>query len=332
MDPHAQAEVRSTRKVGLSIVVPVYRSEAMLATLVAEVQAVARSLKFQDSFELILVNDGSPDASWERIVELADAYGFVRGVCLMKNFGQHNAIMAGLRASRGEIVVLMDDDLQHAPSDIAQLVEALGRGADVCYTHYVHRQHAAWKRWGSWFNNAVATRLLKKPPGVYLSSFKALRRCVVDEILNYDGPFAYVDGLILDVTRSIVSVDIEHRPRLVGEGNYGLRKSVSLWLRMATSFSILPLRLASIFGFALSAISLLLGAAALLEKVLRPETQPGWASIIAAILFVGGCQLMCLGVLGEYLGRAYLKLNRKPQYAVRSVYPSPGPSSREKAD
>ena len=134
----------------------------------------------------------------------------------------------------------MDDDLQHAPSDIARLVEALDRGADVCYTHYVNRQHAAWKRWGSWFNNVVATRLLNKPSGVYLSSFKALRRCVVEEIVNYDGPYAYVDGLILDVTRSIVSVDIDHRQRLVGEGNYGLRKSVSLWLRMATSFSVLP--------------------------------------------------------------------------------------------
>ena len=312
--------------------VPVYRSEAILPALVAQVETAAGSLNFEDSFELILVNDGSPDASWQRIVELADAYDFVRGVCLMKNFGQHNAIMAGLRASRGQIVVLMDDDLQHAPSDIARLVEALGRGADVCYTHYVDRQHAAWKRWGSWFNNVVATYLLKKPPGVYLSSFKAMRRGVVDEIVNYDGPFAYVDGLILDVTRSIVSVDIDHRQRLVGEGNYGLRRSVSLWLRMATSFSILPLRIASIFGFVLSAISLFLAAAAVLEKLLRPETPPGWASIMAAVLFVGGCQLLCLGVLGEYLGRAYLKLNRKPQYAIRTVYPPTGVVSEKKSD
>lgn len=331
MVPHAQTDCRSAQ-TALSIVVPVYRSEAILPALVAQVETAAGSLNFEDSFELILVNDGSPDASWQRIVELADAYDFVRGVCLMKNFGQHNAIMAGLRASRGQIVVLMDDDLQHAPSDIARLVEALGRGADVCYTHYVDRQHAAWKRWGSWFNNVVATYLLKKPPGVYLSSFKAMRRGVVDEIVNYDGPFAYVDGLILDVTRSIVSVDIDHRQRLVGEGNYGLRRSVSLWLRMATSFSILPLRIASIFGFVLSAISLFLAAAAVLEKLLRPETPPGWASIMAAVLFVGGCQLLCLGVLGEYLGRAYLKLNRKPQYAIRTVYPPTGVVSEKKSD
>lgn len=319
MDPIPQADLPLPRRT-LSIVVPVYRSEKILERLVTEVRTAAQSLTVHDSFELILVNDGSPDASWNRIVGLADRFAFVRGICLMRNFGQHNAIMAGLRASTGDVVVLMDDDLQHSPSDISRLVAALERGADVCYTHYVNRQHAPWKRFGSWFNNLVATWLLRKPYRVYLSSFKALRRCVVDEIVKYDGPFAYVDGLILDVTRSIATVDIDHEQRLVGEGNYSLRKSISLWLSMATSFSIQPLRLASIFGFTLSAIALVLAAAALIEKLLRPETPPGWASIVAAVLFVGGAQLMCLGLLGEYLGRAYLKLNRKPQYAVRSVY------------
>ena len=290
----------------------------MLERLVAQIGSAAESARYR-SFELVLVNDGSPDASWDRIVQLAKRFDFVRGICLMRNFGQHNAIMAGLRASRGQAVVLMDDDLQHSPSDVPRLIAALASGADVCYTHYVNRRHASWKRFGSWFNNLVATWLLKKPYRVYLSSFKAMRRCVVDEIVKYDGPFAYVDGLILDVTRSIVSVDIEHQERPEGRSNYGLRKSIALWLSMATSFSVQPLRLASVVGFAVSGVSLVLAAAAIIEKLLHPETPAGWASIVAAVLFVGGAQLVCLGLLGEYLGRAYLKLNRKPQYAIRSV-------------
>ncbi len=333
MDPHISADLPVRGEIALSIVIPVYRSEDILGRLVDEVRDAAGALRVLDSFELILVNDGSPDGSWNRITELADRFSFVHGICLMRNFGQHNAIMAGLRESNGRLVVLMDDDLQHAPAEISRLVAALDRGADVCYTHYVNRQHASWKRLGSWFNNLVATWLLKKPYTVYLSSFKALRRCVVDEVLRYDGPFAYIDGLILDVTRSIVSIDIEHQQRLAGAGNYSLRKSISLWLSMATSFSIQPLRLASFIGFTLAAISLLLGSAALIEKLLRPETQAGWASIVAAVLFVGGAQLMCLGLLGEYLGRAYLKLNRKPQYAVRARYPrSTNPLGRGSID
>jgi undecaprenyl-phosphate 4-deoxy-4-formamido-L-arabinose transferase len=254
----------------------------------------------------------------------------MRGICLMRNFGQHNAIMAGLRACTGEIVVLMDDDLQHSPGDISRLVDAIRDGADICYTRYVNRRHASWKRLGSWFNNLVATWLLRKPYDVYLSSFKALRRCVVDEVVKYDGPFAYLDGLILDVTRSVRSIEIEHQQRLTGEGNYNLRKSVSLWLSMATSFSIQPLRLASVVGFVIAALALVLAGAAIVEKILHPETPAGWASIVAAVLFVGGAQLMCLGLLGEYLGRAYLKVNKKPQYAVRTTYPvaTPSPGAR----
>jgi polyisoprenyl-phosphate glycosyltransferase len=327
MDPRLNTDTISAGRQPLSIVIPVYRSEGMLERLVAEIEAAVGARGYR-SFELIFVNDGSPDASWSSIVNLADRFAFVHGICLMRNFGQHNAIMAGLRASCGEVVVLMDDDLQHSPTDIARLVDALAAGADVCYTHYVNRRHSQWKRLGSWFNNLIATWLLKKPYRVYLSSFKALRRCVVDEIVKYDGPFAYLDGLILDVTRSIVSVDIEHQERLEGKGNYSFRRSIGLWLSMATSFSVQPLRLASVIGFVLSGVALALAAAAIIEKLLHPATPPGWASIVAAVLFVGGAQLVCLGLLGEYLGRAYLKLNRKPQYAIRSTTPAVETSSR----
>jgi undecaprenyl-phosphate 4-deoxy-4-formamido-L-arabinose transferase len=251
------------------------------------------------------------------IRDLAARYPFVRGICLMRNFGQHNATMAGLNQSRGDVVVIMDDDLQHPPQTILDLVDAVRGGFDVCYTTYVDRQHAAWKKIGSWLNDRVASFLLRKPRGLYLSSFKALHRRVVREIVRYDGPYAYIDGLILDVTRRITSVPIPHQKRLEGEGNYNLRRSLSLWLKMATSFSVIPLRVASFIGAVLAGVAALALVAVIVDKLRYPETPAGWASVMTIVLFLGGLQLLFLGVIGEYLGRAYLKLNRKPQFAVR---------------
>jgi len=207
------------------------------------------------------------------------------------------------------------------------MLAELDRGRDVCYTRYRNRQHALWKRVGSAVNDRAATLLLGKPKGLYLSSFKAMVRPVAEEVVKYDGPYAYVDGLILDVTRSIGAVDIEHAARAEGEGNYNLRRSLSLWLKMATSFSVYPLRLMSFSGFVLAAASLAVIVYLIGIKLLHPEVAAGWTSLMATVLFVGGLQLIGLGVIGEYLGRAYLKLNRKPQYVIRDSV-----GYRERAD
>lgn len=301
----------------ISIVVPVYRSENILPHLAAQVSAAMDAAGKVERFELILVNDASPDGSWRVIQDLATRHAFVKGICLARNFGQHNATMAGLNHAQGDIVVIMDDDLQHPPQTIMSLVGAVREGYDVCYTRYVNRQHAFWKKLGSWFNDRVASFLLRKPRGLYLSSYKALHRRVVQEVIRYDGPYAYVDGLILDITNHITSVPIEHQARHEGKGNYNLRKSLSLWLKMATSFSIIPLRVASITGMILAAVSALVMIVVVVQKLLHPETPAGWTSLVLTVLFVGGLQLLCLGVIGEYLGRAYLKINHKPQFAVR---------------
>ncbi|MBI3481172.1 MAG: glycosyltransferase family 2 protein [Nitrosomonadales bacterium] len=308
----------------LSIVVPVYRSAQILPKLVEQIQAEMLKEGLIDKFELLLVNDASPDNSWQVIRSLAQQHGFIKGISLRRNFGQHNTIMAGLHYVSGDFIVLMDDDLQHPPHAIGDMVRALRAGYDVCYTNYLNRQHAAWKKLGSQFNDWVATRLLGKPKGLYLSSFKGLRKEIAQEIIQYDGPYAYVDGLILDVTRSITTINIEHQERQDGEGNYNLRRSVSLWMKMATSFSVLPLRLATYTGFALAAISSILIVVVLVQKFLHPDITAGWASLIATILFIGGIQTLCIGVMGEYLGRTYLKLNRKPQFVVGgTTWPSP---------
>ncbi len=303
----------------LSIVVPVYRSATILPKLVEQIHAEMIKEGLADCFELLLVNDASPDNSWQVIRSLALDHTFVKGISLRRNFGQHNAIMAGLNHVCGEFVVLMDDDLQHPPHAIGDMVRALSEGYDVCYTNYVNRQHALWKKIGSWFNDWVATHMLGKPPGLYLSSFKGMRKEIAAEITRYDGPYAYVDGLILDVTRSITTIDIEHQTRHEGEGNYNLRRSISLWMKMATSFSVLPLRIATYAGFVLAGLSFVMIVFILMQKMLHPELPRGWASLIATILFIGGIQTLCIGMIGEYLGRTYLKLNRKPQFVIGST-------------
>ncbi|UVK45388.1 glycosyltransferase family 2 protein [Mesorhizobium sp. AR07] len=309
--------------VSLSIVVPVYRSADVLPELVRQVRDVLAGTKYDGEYELVLVNDSSPDASWSVIEDCAKECHWVRGLSLRKNFGQHNATMAGLRYSRGRIVIVMDDDLQHPPSAILALAEKIEAGYDVCYTHYKERKHAAWKKWGSRLNDIVAAWVLKKPRDLYLSSFKAMSRGVVDAILAYDGPYAYVDGLILGATNSIAAIDITHQERFTGRGNYNLRRSVGLWLKMATGSSVYPLRIATVTGFCMAALSLIFLMLIVVQRLTHPEMQPGWASIIATILLIGGLQMVFLGILGEYIGRIYIRLNNSPQYVVRETTFSP---------
>jgi polyisoprenyl-phosphate glycosyltransferase len=312
-------KMQTERACRLSIVVPVYRSALILPRLIEQISAEMNEAGLAGNFELLLVNDASPDDSWQVIRSLVSKYPFVKGISLRRNFGQHNATMAGLNYVRGDFVVIMDDDLQHPPQAINDMLCALGQDYDVCYTRYLNRQHVAWKKLGSQFNDWVATYLLNKPKGLYLSSFKAIRREVADEIVKYDGPYAYVDGLILDITRSITTIDVEHQARDEGEGNYNLRRSLSLWLKMATSFSVVPLRLATFLGFSMTGLSAVFIILLIIEKIFHPELPAGWTSMIATVLFIGGMQTMFIGLIGEYLGRAYLKLNHKPQYVIGST-------------
>jgi len=311
--------------IAVSVVVPVYRSAPILPKLVEAIERAMSVTSLAGHYEIILVNDASPDDSWLVIQSLARTTAGIRGICLRKNVGQHNATMAGIRCATGRSVVIMDDDLQHPPEAIPRLVAELDRGYDVCYTRYIGRKHPLWKLLGSRFNDWIATLLLNKPKGLYLSSFKAMRGDVAREIVKYDGPYAYVDGLILDVTRTLTAIDIEHGERYAGEGNYDLRRSISLWLKMATSFSVLPLRLVTIAGFLLATVSGVAIVVVVISKLLNPQIAAGWASLLATMLFVGGAQLMGMGIIGEYLGRAYLRLNRKPQYVIRETT-APGDS------
>jgi polyisoprenyl-phosphate glycosyltransferase len=306
--------------VDLSIVIPVFRSERLLPELVRRVAAALGPQGAGAAYELILVNDCSPDRSWEMIEQACEHYPNVKGVNLRRNSGQHNAIMAGLRHATGAVVVVMDDDLQHAPEDISKLYASIVEGHDLSYAAFRHPKHARWKRAGSAFRDLTARLLLGVPRGMRISSFKAMNAEIARQIVRYEGPFPYVDGLALMATRNVANVPLEHYPRPDGRGNYGLRESFLLWTKVAMNFSVVPLRLASWLGLAFAALGFAFAAYLIFQKLAFDRIPvPGWSSLVVVILIVGGVQLLALGAIGEYLGRAYLHLNGKPQYVVKAT-------------
>jgi polyisoprenyl-phosphate glycosyltransferase len=301
----------------LSVVVPVYKSQECIEALVKRVGAVLSGTV--ESFELILVNDCSPDGSWAAITAAAKQYAFVVGVNLRKNFGQDNALMAGLRHSRGGVVVIMDDDLQHDPADIPALFDKVREGHDVCFARFERKKQHLWKNMGSRLNSAVACLIMNKPRNLYLSPFKAIERGVVDEIVRYGGPFTYIDGLILTITSDLVEIPATHGYRFAGRGNYGFVRSFQVWMKLLTSFSVAPLRWITLLGFIVSGFSFLLACYFVAEYCFTGTTIEGWTSLIVGVLFFGGVQLVALGMLGEYVGRNFITVNRRPQYVERET-------------
>jgi glycosyltransferase involved in cell wall biosynthesis len=244
--PDVQAAPTQTPGVGLSIVIPVYRGAATIGRLVDALSA----LHPIGGLEIVLVNDGSPDNSDEVCQQLVrNASVPLIYVEHARNYGEHNAVMTGLRQTRGAYVITMDDDLQNPPEEVIRLYDHARLGGwDVVYTRYAVKQHKAWRNLGSRFANAVADRLLDKPKGLYLSSFRSMSALVVRSVTHYSGPYPYVDGLIMEVTQRIDSIEVRHLPPAEGNSSYNLRRLVRLWLNLATSFSLAPLRLAIYAG------------------------------------------------------------------------------------
>ena len=308
---------RQPGRVGLSIVVPVYRGAETIGQLVEALSRLAPA----GGLEIVLVNDGSPDNSGDVCRALLDTARVpLTYVEHTRNFGEHNAVMTGLRHANGAYVITMDDDLQNPPDEVVRLYDhARNGGWDAVYTRYSVKQHAGWRNLGSRFANKVADHLLDKPKGLYLSSFRCMSAMVVDAVTRYTGPYPYVDGLIMQVTRRIDGIEVLHLPRMNGTSNYTLTRLVRLWLNLATSFSLAPLRIATFAGAAMASLGTIGAAATIVEALLLRETPTGWASIMVVLLLVGGIQSMILGVLGEYVGRTFLSTNGKPQGHVRSV-------------
>src|SRR5690349_15192130 len=269
--------------VGLSIVVPVYRGAATIGTLVAALSA----LEPVGGIEIVLVNDGSPDNSGDVCRALAaSATVPVTYLEHARNFGEHNAVMTGLRHARGAYVITMDDDLQNPPEEVLKLYDHARLGGwDVVYTRFAEKKHEGWRNLGSRFANRVADSLLDKPKGLYLSSFRCMSALVVHEIARYRGPYPYVDGLIMQVTQRISSIEVMHLARVEGRSNYTLKRLVLLWLNLATNFSVLPLRLAIFAGVAMGLLGFAAAVLVIIEALLT-GTPSGWASTMTTTLLI----------------------------------------------
>jgi glycosyltransferase involved in cell wall biosynthesis len=303
----------------LSVVIPVYQG----ANTIGELVGALRALEIDGGLEIVLVVDGSPDNSIDVCKELTLLPGApITLLSLSRNFGEHNAVMAGLARARGAYAITMDDDLQNPPAEVRRLFEHARDGNyDAVYTFYAEKKHAPWRNLGSKFTNWCADRLIDKPRGLYLSSFRCVSAFVRERIVaSYEGPYPYVDGLVFQVTQNVGRLEVHHLPRHEGQSNYTLRRLIRLWLAMFLNFSVMPLRLATLFGLGFGALGAIAAVITIVEAIVSDKPPQGWASLMVAVLVLAGVQLVLVGLIGEYLGRMFLAVNRKPQYLVREVF------------
>ncbi|NQT94807.1 MAG: glycosyltransferase [Lentisphaerae bacterium] len=298
----------------ISVVVPVYNSEGSLPELVARLASVLSSLT--QRFEVILVNDGSRDRSWQRILELCERYDHVRGIDLMRNFGQHNALLCGIRAARYEVIVTMDDDLQHPPGEIPKLVAKLAEGYDVVYGTPSEKQHDLWRNVASLVNRMIVHGAMGAETARRISPFRVFRTKVRDGFANYQGSFVVIDVLLTWGTTRFAAVSVHHEARQVGRSGYTFRKLVSLSIDMMTGFSTLPLRFASVIGFAFSFIGLGMLVYVLGRYLIKGGAISIYAFVGSVVAFFAGAQLFALGIMGEYLARIHFRGMRLPSSVI----------------
>jgi glycosyltransferase involved in cell wall biosynthesis len=299
----------------LSIVVPVYNGANTIGRVVDQVSA----LHIDGGIEIILVNDGSDDDSAVICANLVEASAApIKFV---------NAVMAGLWAAGGRYIVTIDDDLQHDPADIAALYShCRDNKLDVSYTFWDEKKHSLIRNLGSYLTNKMASVIMGKPENIYFSTFRCMNRFLVDNILRHEGPYPYIDGLILQITDKIGKFKIIHHQRELGQSGYTTRKLIRLWLNIFVNYSVMPLRFSTIIGIVLSFLGLLYTIRVITIHMTN-GTPEGWASLMSVVLLFSGAQLIVLGVIGEYLGRIHLTNNRKPQFIIRDTVVS---KSKEK--
>lgn len=301
-----------------SFVIPCYNSSESIRHVVELTMEEMEKMNRRE-FEFVLVNDYSSSPKTMPVLKkLAEEYPCVTVLNLAKNAGQHNAIMAGLNYAKGDILIGMDDDMQTHPSQLPYLFEELEKGYDIVYGYYPEKKHSAFRNFGSWVNYISVRILIGKPKELKTSSYWVARKFVRDSVIEYQAPYAYIQGLFLRTTRNISCIPIQHFQREEGESNYTFKRLLKLWSNII-GFSITPLRLTEYCGFGLSLLSIIAAVVVLIRKILNPAMALGWPSLMIVICFFSGIQLMFLGLIGEYIGRMFLGLNRQPQYVIREV-------------
>jgi len=304
--------------VKISFVIPCYRSEHMIGKVIEEINTTMADMP-KYTYEVVLINDCSPDNTFGAIRKLAEQFDFVKGISLARNFGQHAALMAGFRHVTGDVVVCLDDDGQTPADEVGKLLAKIEEGYDAVYAKYEHKQHSAFRNLGSKVNEIMTRFMLGKPKELYISSYFAAKRFVIEDVIRYENSFPYVIGLVLRATKHIANVVVNHRDREEGTSGYTLKKLLGLWFNGFTAFSVKPLRVATIIGGSSAVCGFLYGLYTILKKLLLPDVPIGFSAIMCAIVIFGGMIMLMLGMIGEYIGRIYISLNSAPQYVIRET-------------
>lgn len=300
----------------VSFVIPCYRSVQTIGRVVEEIDMTMKGLSGYD-YEIVLVNDASPDDTFEAIRALCAGRNDICGVNLARNFGQHAALMAGFRHTRGDVVICLDDDGQTPAGEAGKLLAKLEEGYDVVYAKYTHKQHSLFRNFGSRVNELMTRVMLGKPKELYLSSYFAMKKFVAQELIRYENPYPYVIGLVLRTTKKIANVEVTHREREIGTSGYTIGKLLGLWFNGFTAFSIKPLRIATVIGVLSACGGFAYGIYTIVKKFINPAVPVGFSALMAALVFFCGLILLMLGLIGEYIGRIYISMNNSPQYVIR---------------
>jgi len=302
----------------LSFVIPCYRSEKTISGVVDQIiKTVTKDGRYD--YEIICVNDASPDGTLNVLWQLADHNEKITVIDLARNFGQHSAIMAGFNYISGDIVVCLDDDGQTPPEEMFKLIDKLSEGYDIVSAKYPKKNESLFRLLGSWTAAKMGEIMVGKPHNIELNSYYAAKRFVIDETIKYTNAYPNVQGLELRATRNIANAEINHRKRTEGSSGYTLTKLIALWMNGFTAFSEKPLRIASILGAVSSLAGFIFGIVIVIKRLLNPDVPIGYSSMMAVMLFMFGIVLLVLGLIGEYIGRIYICINNAPQYVVRSV-------------
>ncbi len=303
----------------ISFVIPCYRSENTLGHVVADIDTTMQRQELATAYEyeIILVNDCSPDNTLGAIRKLCEEKPYIKGIAFARNFGQHAALMAGLRQSAGDYVVCLDDDGQTPANEVDKLLAKLEEGFDAVYAKYENKQHSGFRNMGSKVNELMTRVMLEKPKELYISSYFAVKRFIVEDMIRYENSYPYVIGLVLRATKNITNVLVNHREREEGTSGYTLKKLLGLWFNGFTAFSVKPLRIATCIGGASAIIGFLYGLYTIIKKFVNPDVPMGFSSTMAVLVFFGGMIMLMLGLIGEYIGRIYISMNNSPQYVIR---------------
>lgn len=303
-------------KPKLSFVIPCYGSEKTIEHVVSDIVATVEN---KNPYEVICVNDCSPDGVYTVLAKLSAENKNIKVVNLAKNFGQHNAMMAGYHHVTGDIVITLDDDGQTDPNVCYKLIEAIDDDTDVVYARYPSKKHNIFRNFGTWMSKMMKIWLCDWPKTLTGTSYFAAKRFIIDEIKKYENPYTFPTGLIIRVTRKVKNIDIEHHAREFGKSGYTFKKLLNLWLNGFTQFSVKPLRISTFIGGIFALCGFIFALATVIRKLVHPEILVGYSSIMCVLLFIGGMLMIMLGLIGEYIGRIYICLNKAPQYVIRNT-------------